>query len=412
MTAGSKAGDQDRRVRFRHTVRLRLTLMYGTLFVVSGAVLLAIASGVAISRSTSHVASGGASQDPGSALARAQARIRELQAQLHGTGNGASISHELLISSVIALGIMAVASVALGWIVAGRALRPVRQMTVAAQRISADSLHERLAVGGPADELKDLGDTIDGLLERLEGAFSAQRRFVANASHELRTPLTTMRAAIDVATGKPEPVPAQTIALAGRLRTELDRIDELLEGLLVLARAQHGALPDSAVFSLGEVVSAAIAARAGAVDASFLTVRASLGDADVPVAGSRALVSRLADNLVDNAIVHNVQHGWIRVTTESGAGQARLIVENGGAILDQCQVAQLGQPFRRIGAERTGSDQGSGLGLSIVTAIAAAHGGAVEVQARADGGLRVAVSLPVSGRALLAAGPGLAAVRA
>src|SRR5258708_36007463 len=142
---------------------------------------------------------------------------------------------------------MTVVSVALGWRVAGRALRPVREMTAAAQRISEDSLDDRLAVQGPRDELKELGDTIDGLLERLEIAFKAQRRFVANASHELRTPLTTIRAALDVALAKPEPAPVRTVALAGRLRTEPDRIDRLLEAFLVLARAQHRTLPGPAI---------------------------------------------------------------------------------------------------------------------------------------------------------------------
>jgi len=150
-------------------------------------------------------------------------------------------------------------SAALGWLVAGRALRPVRQMTAAAQHISEDNLHERLAVAGPRDELKELGDTIDGLLARLEGAFNAQRRFVANASHELRTPLTTMRASLDVALAKPEPVPPQTVALAGRLRAELDKVDALLEAFLVLARAQHHHLPGSTALPLDYVVGAALA---------------------------------------------------------------------------------------------------------------------------------------------------------
>ena len=158
---------------------------------------------------------------PGSALAQAQARIQALQAQVQNLQSQTAsppgqdrLSHQLLIASLIALAIMTVISVALGWLVAGRALRPVRKMTAAAQRISEDSLHERLGLHGPKDELKELGDTIDGLLERLEVAFNAQRRFVANASHELRTPLTTMRAALDVALAKPEPAPPQTVALA------------------------------------------------------------------------------------------------------------------------------------------------------------------------------------------------------
>jgi DNA-binding response OmpR family regulator/HAMP domain-containing protein len=156
-----------------------------------------------------------------------------------------AVSHQFLLGSVFALGVMTLVSVLVGWVAAGRVLRPLRVMTAATRRISAESLHERLAMPGPGDELKDLADTIDGLLARLESAFAAQRRFVANASHELRTPLATMRASVDVAVAKPGPVPAATLALAGRLRTELDRVDGLLDGLLMLARAQHGALPGS-----------------------------------------------------------------------------------------------------------------------------------------------------------------------
>ncbi len=296
---------------FTRSVRLRLTGLYGVLFVVSGAVLLAIASGLTIS-STSEVAAvpTQAVSSPGTALGQAQAKIRHLQAQLSAR-NTASVSHQLLMASAIALGIMAAASVVFGWIMAGRALRPVRAMTEAAQRISADNLHERLAVSGPADELKDLGDTIDGLLERLEQAFSAQRLFVANASHELRTPLTTMRAAIDVAMAKPAPVPPQTTALADRLRAELDQVDELLEGLLVLARAQHSVLPDHAVFSLSDVVAVAVAERASAIAARDLALQLRLGTGAAVVAGSQALMSRLAGNLLDNAIVHNEHAGWL-----------------------------------------------------------------------------------------------------
>ena len=383
---------------FRRSVRLRLTGLYGVLFVLSGAVLLAIASGLALSGSTSKVAAGSqAAGSPGTALSRANHRIRDLQA-LVNYRNTSSVSHQLLIASVIALGIMAVASVAFGWIIAGRALRPVRDMTAAAQRISADNLHERLAVSGPADELKDLGDTIDGLLERLEEAFSAQGRFVANASHELRTPLTTMRAAIDVAMAKPDPVPPQTVALTNRLRTELDRVDELIEGLLVLARAQHSSLPGKAVFSLSDMASATVAERAGTIGARSLTVEASLRGGAAVVAGSYALMSRLVGNLIDNAIVHNEHAGWIAlsVVADAATDTARLVVANGGADLDQRQVAQLGQPFRRLGADRTGSDTGSGLGLSIVVAVAVAHRGAVDLRARAGGGLAVTVTLPLA----------------
>ena len=182
-------------------------------------------------------------------------------------------------------------------------LRPLRTITAATRRISADNLHERLAVTGPADEVKDLADTIDELLERLEASFAAQRRFVANASHELRTPLATMRASLDVAVAKPEPVPAQTVALADRLRTELDQVDRLLEGFLVLARAQHGALADRAPVSLGRVVSAALDARAADIAAKSLTVDDGRPPTPRGRGAAATLLARMVDNVIDNAVI-------------------------------------------------------------------------------------------------------------
>ena len=395
------------------TVRVRLTVLYGILFFVSGAVLLAIASGVAVARSASVRAVPAAGQArPGSALARAQARIQMLQAQLQNLQSQAAsqagqgkLPHQLLIASLIALAIMTVISVALGWLIAGRALRPVRRMTAAAQRISEDSLHERLALHGPKDELKELGDTIDGLLERLEVAFNAQRRFVANASHELRTPLTTMRAALDVALAKPEPAPPQTVALAGRLRTELDRIERLLEAFLVLARAQHRSMPGQAVLPLDYIVGSALADQEAAIRAMDLTVQDTSSQGGAWVAGSPALLSRMVENVIDNAVCHNYPGGWIAITTRASGGGARLVVENGGQVLDQQQVAELSQPFRRLEADRIGTDKGSGLGLSIVAAIAEAHGGTLDLRARPGGGLRVCVDLPAVAATTSAAVP-------
>jgi signal transduction histidine kinase len=381
------------------TVRVRLTALYGILFVMSGALLLAIASGVAVVRSSVSAAVPGPAT--GTALGRAQARIHQLQTQVQGLqsqlggqpGQG-RLSRDLLIASLFALAVMTVVSVALGWLVAGRALRPVREMTAAAQRISEDNLDERLAVQGPKDELKELGDTIDGLLERLEIAFKAQRRFVANASHELRTPLTTMRAALDVALAKPEPAPPQTMALAARLRTELDRIDRLLEAFLVLARAQHRSLPGQAVLPLDYVTANALIGQAAAISARKLTVQEVSEPGGAWVAGSQALISRMVENVIDNAVCHNTDGGWIRITSGTADGRASVVVENGGPVLEQDQVRELSQPFRRIGADRTGSDSGSGLGLSIVAAIAEAHGGSLDLQARPEGGLRVSIQLP------------------
>jgi signal transduction histidine kinase len=373
-------------LRLLSTVRMRLTVLYCGLFVLSAVVLLAITNGVGAIGSQSQSASSGAGTE--------QTPVTVVSAQ----------PNHYLLGSAIALGVMAVVSVAAGWVVAGRVLRPLRRMTTATRRISADSLHERLAIDGPEDELKDLADTIDALLERLDGAFAAQRRFVANASHELRTPLAAMRVSVDVAAAKPGPVAPGTITLAGQVRAELDKVDQLLEGLLMLARAEHGVLPGRALLPLDYVVSAALAARADAITARNLTVQ-HVSDGDgIWVEGSQPLLRRMADNLVDNAIAHNGDGGWIALTTMTSDGTARLIVENGGEILDPAQVAGLAQPFRRLGADRTGSDDGAGLGLSIVAAIAHAHRGFLQLCARPGGGLTVTITLPLAPRAVAAAG--------
>ncbi|MBO0835075.1 MAG: HAMP domain-containing protein [Actinobacteria bacterium] len=396
--------------RPRGTVRLRMTVLYGGLFLLSGAALLAIASGLVVgSSSTAEVGPAnkapvfaGSGEETQVALDKARQEIQSLQAALADQSAArAGISHKLLMASLIALGIMVALSVLLGWIFAGRSLRPLRLITATARRISEDNLDQRLAFSGPSDELKDLADTFDGLLERLESAFAAQRRFVANASHELRTPLATMRASVDVAMAKPGPVPEQSIALANRLRAELDRTDELLEGLLVLARAQHGALPGSGTIALDAIVAEALGARSAEIDTAGLAVRLA-GDSPLLVSGSDVMLRRMVDNVIDNAIVHNEASGWIAVSTWTGPGTGRIVLENGGPVLDQDQVSQLGQPFRRLSADRVGSDRGSGLGLSIVAAIATAHGGSLDLRARPEGGLRVTITLP------LAASPALA----
>jgi signal transduction histidine kinase len=381
------------------TLRWRLTALYGVLFLVSGALLLLISGGYVVN-STARASTAPAPSARTSAaaqLARDRAVIRQLQRELAGRASApSSLSHTLFVASAIALGFMTIGSVLMGWLLAGRALRPVRQMTAATQQISAHNLNERLAVTGPNDELKVLGDTIDGLLERLESAFSAQRRFVANASHELRTPLATIRASLDVAVAKPEGVPPQTVALASRVRAELDRIDSLLEAFLVLARAQHRSLPGYAVLPLDYVVGAALADQQAAIRARNLTVSGSTAPGGAWVRGSQALLARLVENVLDNAICHNQDGGWVRITAATETGRARLVVENGGQVLEQRQVDELSQPFRRLEADRIGTDQGSGLGLSIVAAIAEAHDGRLDLLARPGGGLRVCIDLPAA----------------
>ena len=303
--------------------------------------------------------------------------------------------NQLEIESGVALAIMAVISAGLGWVIAGRVLRPLRTITAATQRISEQNLHERLALGGPPDELRHLADTIDGLLARLEAAFEAQRRFVANASHELRTPLATMRTALDVAIAKP-PLASQpqVRALYASLREDLDQADRLLESFLMLARAQHRALGVETSVSLAQIVGDALTSRSELIAAKQIKLRRTVGSAGVT--GSPMLLARMVDNLIDNAVLHNQPGGLINVTCETDRDTARLIVESDGPVLNQAAVAELAEPFRRLGAERTGSQNGHGLGLSIVAAIAATHGGELKLYAREQGGLGAEITLPAA----------------
>ncbi len=380
------------------TVRMRLTLFYGALFLLSGAVLLAITYGLAWNATRPQVGPGSAGNTVIVAPQMRASRAQQNAAEAH---QRAADMHQLLASSGIALLITAVLSIALGWLAAGRVLRPLRTMTAATQRIGGQNLHERLAVAGPDDELKRLGDTIDGLLGRIETAFDAQRRFVANASHELRTPLTMMRTALDVATRKPGPPPGAT-ALAGKVRAGLDRADRLVESFLTMARAQHGGAVHCDTVALDKLATTVVAEHCAAISGMLLTVGQDHHDAPVP--GNQALLTHLTGNLIDNAIRHNQPGGWIRVSTGTGTDTARLVVENSGPVLDPGRVEELAQPFRRAAPDRTSADDtGVGLGLSIVAAIATTHHGTLDLHARPDGGLRVTVTIPLADRPALTA---------
>jgi signal transduction histidine kinase len=293
------------------------------------------------------------------------------------------------------LAIMAGASLVLGWLVAGRFLRPLRTMTATTKEISATNLHQRLNLAGPDDELKELADTFDELLGRLEHSFTFERRFIANASHELRTPLAGMRTSLDVAMAKPGPVPPQFRTLAARLRRELDHSDRMLESFLTLAHTQHGPPSDQSTVSLGDLARMAIARRADSITAMGLDFE-QRQDPDAWVTGSAMLLSRLVENVVDNALGHNRPGGWARVITAVKDKRACFIVENGGPVLDPDDVKELTQPFRRIGAERTGSDKGAGMGLAIVSSVVEIHGGTLDLEALSDGGLRVTITLPLT----------------
>ena len=388
----------------RRTVRLRLTALYGGLFLASGAGLLAITNVLARSWPWPRPA---IVTPVGSRVGRLctvtprPVCYSPAQLQAQAAAGHAAALNQLLADSAIALAVMTVVSAVLGWLVAGRVLRPLRAMAAAARAVSAEDLSRRLAVPGPDDELKDLGDTFDELLDRLEIAFTAQRRFAASASHELRTPLAMMRTSLDVATAKPGPVPPELMVLAGKLREGLGQADRLVENLLLLARAQHGARDAQETIPLGPLLADATAARADLIASMGLDVRH--GDSDgglsLPtVTGNRVLLAQMTANLIDNAVRHNDPGGWIRTQITRDGPTVRLQVENGGPLLDRGSVTTLAQPFRRLGADRTGSAAGTGLGLSIADAIATAHGGTLRLYARPEGGLRAVVSLPATDR--------------
>jgi signal transduction histidine kinase len=397
-----RGGHLPRAAMPRRTVRLRMTALYGALFLVCGAALLAITYLLVAGFPVALPGRPFGALRPPSRSAPVPTRcplsqgFSKNQSCLHAIAlaTQAADLHGLLIRSGIALVIMAVLSIWLGWLVAGRVLRPLQVITSVTRQISGENLHERLTLPGPPDELTELGDTIDGRLERLEDAFDAQRIFVANASHELRTPLAMMRTSLDVAEAKSPPVSQDASVLAGKVREGLDQADRLVESFLVLARAQRG-VTDGTTVSLPQVVSAVMEARTADTADMHLAVRMQLDDTDVT--GSHTLLARMVANLVGNAIRHNQPGGFIEVSTESDGSTARLIVENGGSLLDPGQVAQLSQPFKRLGSDRTGSAGGVGLGLSIVASIAAAHGGTLDLQAGTNGGLRALVELPQAG---------------
>ena len=318
----------------------------------------------------------------------------------------AADSHQLLVDSAIALAIVAVLALAAGWIVAGRMLRPIRLITRTARRISSASLHERLALDGPEDELKELGDTLDDLFDRLEASFEAQRQFAANASHELRTPLARQRALIQVALADPNASFSSLRAAHERVLASERQLEQMIEALLTLARGQAG-LERSEPVDLELIASHALLARESELAARELDVSATLDAA--PALGDPRLLERLVANLLDNAIRHNVARGAVEIATGTREHDTYVSVTNSGPAVPPDEIQRLFEPFQRLGAGRTRHNSGHGLGLSIVHAIADAHGATLSVHARAQGGLTIEVSLPPAGadpasRAALAAG--------
>jgi signal transduction histidine kinase len=397
----------------RRTVRLRLTLLYGGLFLVSGVVLLVVTYLLVTNRIFGDEAV-------------LQKNYAETPVAVPAGGAGPTTHvalnrdpdpmQQLLILSGIALASMLAVSIAAGWLMAGRVLRPLRTMTATTQQISEANLHQRLAVAGPDDELKDLADTIDGLLARLDAAFDtqkdaldAQRSFVANASHELRGPLTRERAAIEVALADPQASTQSLRATFQRVLAVSKQQERLLEALLVLARGQAG-LDRRERFDLAAVTDEVLLARHAEIQRRQLRVDATLDP--TPTLGDPRLAERLVGNLVDNAIGHNLPGGWVRLQTTTGAGRAALSVANSGPAVPPAEVDRLLRPFQRGGADRTGHREGHGLGLSIVAAVAAAHHAELRVRARPEGGLDIAVDFPQPDGAAPASPPALNATPA
>ncbi len=375
------------------TIRLRLTALYTSVYLISGAALLTIGYllvrsnlhshhhlRAALMRHGLHPVIGGALGFPaGSPQARL---VLVVEQQIT---NGAL--HRLLLEYIAALLAMTVISVVFGWLLAGRALAPLREITATARRVSGENLGERIALSGPADELRELADTFDGMLARLDGAFASQRHFVANASHELRTPLAIMRTEVDVALADPDASTADLRAMGDAVLETVDRCERLIASLLLLARSQattgHEERVDVAAL-VGDCVTD-LQARAHEAQVQIRSdLQPAWADADP------GLLERLIANLLDNGIHHNRPGGVLSVRTGVHEGRLQLVVANTGSRIDPDDVHELTEPFRRI--KRSGA--GFGLGLSIVRSVAEAHGGSVSLSAPASGGLVVSVDLP------------------
>jgi signal transduction histidine kinase len=302
----------------------------------------------------------------------------------------ASDSHQLLVDSGIALAVVGVIALLAGWFVAGRMLRPIRTITRKARRISSTSLHERLALGGPEDELKELADTLDDLFGRLDAAFEAQRRFVANASHELRTPLTRERALVQVALG--DPSTSDVWRSTGQELLASNREQEtLIESLLTLASSESG-LDHRERTDLADICQNVLSHPG--LDTQRLGLHIETAVRAAPLEGDPRLIERLIANLVDNAVAYNVTGGLVQISTASTDGQAVLSVSNTGPIIPPAELGRLFQPFQRLAPRRTNRKGGHGLGLSIVQAIATAHHATISPRPLPEGGLALTVAFP------------------
>lgn len=382
----------------RPTIRIRLTLLYGGMFLIAGILLLSIIYMLAAQalnvgsdlpfrivngQVTSEVCDLPKTASPETFNAAMNACVNQQRQQALDS---------LLNRSLLALVGLSIIAFAFGYAMAGRVLSPLGRITRTARRVAGTDLSRRIELDGPDDELKELADTFDEMLDRLERAFTAQQRFVGNASHELRTPLAINRTLLEVHLSDPE-APTELQQLGKTLLATNERSEQLVEGLLLLARSENQIVERKPV-DLAEVADRAIdQARA---EAAQKAVEIRGERAPAVVQGNGVLLERIALNLVQNAVRYNVaEGGWVEVTTELQPGQALLVVSNTGPVVPAYEVDNLFEPFRRLRTERTGSDKGVGLGLSIARSVARAHGGRIIAEPREGGGLVMRVTLPV-----------------
>lgn len=378
--------------RRRLSLRWRLALLYAGLLAGVGAVLLGLTVWL-VDRSVvaSAAVPGGLVRVSTDGGEDAVVRAEDLVGLLREQARGAVLTVGAPLFTLVVL-----TGAALGYIVAARALQPVARISGSARRLSSETLTERIGLTGPRDELFELAETFDAMLARLEVAFDSQRRFVANASHELRTPLAVIRTEVDVALADPGADVGELRAMGERVVAATGRAEALIGSLLVLARSDAlsgGGLDVHADVDLADLVPSALAALTGELEAAGLRVEPDLRTA--PTTGDPGLLERMVGNLLENAARHNVDGGWLRIATGSDATTAWLVVDNSGGPIDPATAGALLEPFRRGGSARA-ARRGAGLGLSIVSAVVAAHRGVVRVEPRPEGGLHVEVRLPVT----------------
>ncbi|MGW6547007.1 sensor histidine kinase [Streptomyces massasporeus] len=382
----------------RPTIRIRLTLLYGGMFLIAGILLLSIIYLLAAqalnvgSDLPFKIVEGKVTSDI--CNLPDQASPAEFNDAMNACVNEQRrhALDSLLSRSLLALLGLAVIAFAFGYAMAGRVLSPLGRITRTARAVAGSDLSRRIELDGPDDELKELADTFDDMLERLQRAFTAQQRFVGNASHELRTPLAINRTLLEVHLSDPD-APVELQQLGKTLLATNERSEQLVEGLLLLARSDNQVVERGPV-DLAEVAEQAVDQVHGEAESKGVLIRGEQKPAVVQ--GNGVLLERIALNLVQNAVRYNIaEDGWVEVTTDVQHGQAVLVVSNTGPVVPAYEIDNLFEPFRRLRTERTGSDKGVGLGLSIVRSVARAHGGHIYAQPREGGGLVMRVTLPI-----------------